>query len=154
MRLSLILIAALAVFMAPNFFRSGWDGTAEAEVTEAVAERPRLAAVMFRSSWCSACRIIEPRVEDVRADYEDAAIGWVKFDFTLGRRESLRELAEAEGLTDIYSEAAGSTGFMLLIDRETGQVFEMITMDYGRDQIREALDRWLRVVERLETEGV
>jgi hypothetical protein len=63
-------------------------------------------------------------------------------------------MAEAEGLLSIYDEAAGSTGFMLLIDRETGQVFEMITMDYGLTQIREALDRWLHVVERLEAEGV
>ncbi len=153
MRISLILIAALAVFMAPNFFRSGWDGAAEAEIAE-MTDEPRLVAAMFRSSWCSACRVIEPRIEDVRAEYEDAAIDWVKFDFTLGRRGGLRELAEAEGLLAIYDDAAGSTGFMLLIDRDTNQVFEMITMDYGRDQIRDALDRWLVVVERLEAEGV
>ncbi|WP_297737162.1 thioredoxin family protein [uncultured Maricaulis sp.] len=153
MRISLILIATLAVFMAPNFFRASWEGTAEAEIAEAESE-PRLVAAMFRSSWCSACRVIEPRIEDVRAEYEDAAIDWVKFDFTLGRRDHLAELAEAEGLSTIYSDAAGSTGFMLLIDRDTNQVFEMITMDYGRDQIRDALDRWLVVVERLEAEGV
>ena len=153
MRISLILVGLLAVFMAPNFFRASWDGAAQAEIAE-VATEPRLVAAMFRSSWCSACRVIQPRIEDVRAEYEDAAIDWVKFDFTLGRRDSLREMAEAEGLASIYNEAAGSTGFMLLIDRDTNQVFEMITMDYGRDQIREALDRWLIVVERLEAEGV
>ncbi|ABI65327.1 hypothetical protein Mmar10_1034 [Maricaulis maris MCS10] len=153
MRLSLILIGLMAAFLAPNFFRGDWDSAAVAETTEPESE-PRLVAAMFRSSWCSACRIIEPRVDDVREDYETAAIDWVKFDFTLGRRDSLREMAEAEGLLSIYDEAAGSTGFMLLIDRETGQVFEMVTMDYGRTQIREALDRWLHVVERLEAEGV
>lgn len=153
MRLSLVLVSVMAIFLAPNFFRTSWDGAAEADVPAETSE-PRLVAAMFRSSWCSACRIIEPRVEDVRAEYEDAAVDWVKFDFTLGRRGGLRELAEAEGLLPIYDEAAGSTGFMLLIDRDTGQVFEMITMDYGRDQIREALDRWLHVVERLEAEGV
>jgi len=153
MRLSLIQIGLMAAFLAPNFFRGNWDSAAVASVSEPASE-PRLVAAMFRSSWCSACRIIEPRVEDVREDYEDAAVDWVKFDFTLGRRDGLREMAEAEGLLSIYDEAVGSTGFMLLIDRETGQVFEMITMDYGRDQIREALDRWLHVIERLEAEGV
>lgn len=153
MRLSLVLVSVMAIFLAPNFFRTSWDGAAEADVPAETSE-PRLVAAMFRSSWCSACRIIEPRVEDVREEYEDAAVDWVKFDFTLGRRGGLRELAQAEGLLPIYDEAAGSTGFMLLIDRDTGQVFEMITMDYGRDQIREALDRWLHVVERLEAEGV
>lgn len=153
MRLSLVLVSVMAIFLAPNFFRTSWDGAAEADV-QAETSEPRLVAAMFRSSWCSACRIIEPRVDDVREDYETAAIDWVKFDFTLGRRGGLREMAEAEGLLSIYDEAAGSTGFMLLIDRETGQVFEMVTMDYGRTQIREALDRWLHVVERLEAEGV
>lgn len=152
MRISLLIIGLMAVFMAPNFFRASWDGAADAEMTEQAGE-PRLVAALFRSSWCSACRVIEPRIDDVREEYEAAAIDWVKFDFTLGRRGGLREMAETEGLLPIYDEAAGSTGFMLLIDRDTNQVFEMITMDYGRDQIREALDRWLVVVERLEAEG-
>ena len=37
------------------------------------------------------------------------------------------------------------------MDRETGQVFEMVTMDYDRARIREALERWLVVVERLDS---
>ena len=144
MRLSVIAIAALAVFMVPNFFRAEWDTAAQAE---AVDERPRLVAAMFRSSWCASCRIIEPRIEDVREDYEDAAVEFIRFDFTLGRRGGLRERAEEAGISEVFLELEGRTGFMLLIDRETGQVFEAVTTAYDRENIRAALDRWLAVTD-------
>ncbi len=100
---------------------------------------------MFRSSWCASCRIIEPRIDDVREDYEDAAVEFIRFDFTLGRRSGLRERAEDAGISDVFLQLEGRTGFMLLIDRETGQVFEAVTTSYDRDNIRAALDRWLAV---------
>lgn len=144
MRISIIVLAAMAVFMVPNFFRAEWNTTAQAA---AVEERPRLVAAMFRSSWCASCRIIEPRIDDVREDYEDAAVEFIRFDFTLGRRGELRERAEDAGISDVFLQLEGRTGFMLLIDRETGQVFEAVTTSYDRDNIRAALDRWLAVTE-------
>jgi thiol-disulfide isomerase/thioredoxin len=106
---------------------------------------------MFRSSWCSACRILEPRVDDVRAEMPDAPIDWIRFNFTWGERDGLRDLAVAEGIAPLYDQFAGSTGFLVLMDRDSGQVFEIITMRYGREEIREALERWQIVVERLES---
>lgn len=152
MRLSLVAIAALALFLGPNFLRANWEAPAAAQAAEAQTEAPpRLVAAMFRSSWCGACRVLEPRVEDVREDFGAAPIGWVKFDFTLGRRDELRETAEAEGIAALYEDFAGRTGFLVLMDRETGQVFEIVTMRYGREEIRAALERWLVVTERLES---
>ena len=142
MRFTVIVLAFLAIFMAPNFFRSEWQTPAQAETME---ERPRLVAAMFRSSWCGACRILEPRVDDVREDYQDAAVEFIRFDFTLGRRAGLRERAEEAGISEVFLELEGRTGFMLLIDRDTGQVFEAVTTDHNRDNIRAALDRWLAV---------
>ena len=143
MRTALIVIALAAAFLAPNFLRSDW--AAEAETAQTVQERPRLVAAMFRSSWCGACRILEPRIDDVRPDYADAAVDFVRFDFTLGQRQSVRELAEEEGITELYDRLVGRTGFMVLMDRDTGTVFEIVTTNYDRDHIREALDRWLAV---------
>jgi len=147
MRSSLIVLAALAVFLGPNFFRTDWEASTAAQA-QTVEERPRLVAAMFRSSWCSACRILEPRVDDVREAYEDAPMEFVRFDFTLGRRGSLREKAEEAGIADLFDELEGRTGFLVLMDRETGQVFEIITTNYNREHIAEAFDRWLAVTER------
>lgn len=112
---------------------------------------PRLVAALFRSGWCGACRVLEPRVEDVRREYDSADIDWVRLDFTWGERGGVRDIAVAEGIAPLYDRLAGRTGFLVLMDRETGQVFEIVTMDYGRDRIREALERWLVVMERLES---
>ena len=144
MRLIATMLAGLALFLAPNFVRASWDGAAP-------ADEPRLVAALFRSSWCGACRVLEPRVEDVREAMAGEPVGWVRFNFTWGERDGLRDLAEAEGIAPLYDELAGRTGFLVLMDRETGQVFEIVTMDYDRARIREALERWLVVVERLES---
>lgn len=146
MRLSLIVLAILAAFLAPNFLRGNWETAAEAQVEE----RPRLVAALFRSSWCGSCRIIEPRIEDVRENYQDAAMEFIRFDFTLGRRESLRETAVEAGIADLYDQLEGRTGFLVLMDRETGQVFEIITTNYNRENIAAAFDRWLAVTMRVE----
>ena len=148
MRPSLIHAALLILLpAAPALARNDWNEPAAASP----AGEPRLVAAMFRSSWCSACRILEPRVDDVRAEFDGADIDWVRFNFTWGERDALRGLAVEEGIEPLYDQLAGRTGFLVLMDRETGQVFEIVTMDYGRDQIREALDRWLVVTERLES---
>lgn len=152
MRFAALILAALALFLAPNFVRAAWDEPAATEPAgSGQAEQPRLVAAMFRSSWCSACRILEPRVDDVRAELADAPIDWIRFNFTWGERDGLRDLAVAEGIEPLYDQFAGSTGFLVLMDRDSGQVFEIITMRYGRAEIREALERWQIVVERLES---
>jgi len=148
MRISLIILGLLIAFMAPNFFRDNWQAQAE----DIIEEDPRLVAAMFRSSWCSACRIIEPRIDDVKEDYENRAVEFIRFDFTMGQRASLREKAEEEGIIDLYDRMVGRTGFMVLMDRETGTVIEIITMAYDRDRIRDALDRALAVTAMAEAE--
>lgn len=145
MRTSLIIAAAFAVFFAPNFLRADWD-VAEARALE---ERPRLVAAMFRSSWCSQCRILEPRLDDVRPEYQDAAMEFVRFDFTLGRRSPLRERARQAGIEPLYDQLEGRVGFLVLMDRESGQVFEIITTNYDRENIAAAFDRWLSVTEQM-----
>ncbi len=149
MRFAIVVLVALAAFLGPNFVRASWqdDSTVAAEASG----EPRLVAAMFRSSWCGACRILEPRIEDVREDLgETAAVDWVRFNFTWGERDSVRDLAVEEGIEDVYDQFAGGTGFLVLMDRETGQVFEIVTMQYGRAEIREAVERWMIVIERIE----
>tara|TARA_R110000868_G_scaffold13609_2_gene63227 strand:- start:1347 stop:1799 length:453 start_codon:yes stop_codon:yes gene_type:complete len=142
MRISLIILALMTAFLAPNFMRGDWAEPAQAQTVE---ERPRLVAAMFRSSWCGSCRILEPRIDDVRPDYADAAVEFVRFDFTLGQRSSVRDIAVEADITELYDRLVGRTGFMVLMDRETGTVFEILTTNYDREHIREALDRWLAV---------
>lgn len=109
------------------------------------SDEPRLAAAVFRSAFCGQCRVIEARLDDVRPDYAGAAMEWVEFDFTFGARGALAERAAAERLSGLYGQLAPRTGFIVLVDRETGQAIEIITARYGRDQMRAAFDRALAI---------
>ncbi|HCR66478.1 MAG TPA: hypothetical protein DIW38_08195, partial [Oceanicaulis sp.] len=95
-------------------------------VQDASAERspdePRLVAALFRSNWCGPCKVLEPRYESVMTHYVDAPLERVRFDSSFGRRGALARRAREEGVSEAYEATAGSTGFVLLIDRDTGDV--------------------------------
>lgn len=116
-------------------------------------DEPRLVAATFRSAWCGPCHVLEPRLEAAARAYEGAPVEFVRFDFTYGKRAALAQRAEAEGIADIYADNAGATGFMLLIDRETGDVLARITMQYGQQDIAAAIDRAVEITARREDFG-
>ena len=111
------------------------------------AEDPRLVAALFRSNWCGPCKILEPRYDRVMADYTQAPLERVRFDSSFGRRGALAQRASEEGIRPVYDAASGATGFVLLIDRETGDVLARITAEYSEADIAGALDHALGVIE-------
>jgi len=117
-------------------------------------EEPRLIAATFRSNWCGPCRILEPRFEAVMEDYASAEIENVRFDFSFGRRGRLAELAAEEGISEVYTRSAGSTGYVLLIDRETQDVLAHITVRYAECDIRGAIEHALTIIEERKARGL
>ena len=104
------------------------------------SETPLVTAAMFYSDWCASCRILEPKLKTVRPDYADKPVRFVKYDFTLGPRPAHRQTAEEEGMSKLYEEHKGGTGFMVLIDRNDGELLDVVTMRYSEDEIRNALN--------------
>lgn len=137
------LLAALSLILLPP--------TAEAETR---ADEPRLVAALFRSNWCGPCKVLEPRYEAVMTDYAEAPLERVRFDSSFGRRGALTQRAREEGVSEVYEATAGSTGFVLLIDRETGDVLARISMDFSDADIRGALDHAIQVVADREAFGL
>ena len=139
---TLIITLFLSLILAPPL-------EAQAQETE-----PRLVAATFRSNWCGPCRILEPRFEVVMEDYTDAAIEGVRFDFSFGRRGRLAERAAEEGISEVYARSAGSTGYVLLIDRETQDVLAHITVRYAERDIRGAIEHALTIIEDRQARGL
>ena len=117
-------------------------------------DEPRLVAALFRSNWCGPCKVLEPRYESVMTHYVDAPLERVRFDSSFGRRGALARRAREEGVSEAYEATAGSTGFVLLIDRDTGDVLARITMDYADADIRGALDHALQLIADREAFGL
>ena len=123
-------------------------------LAQAPSDEPRLVAALFRSNWCGPCKVLEPRYEAMMADYAEAPLERVRFDSSFGRRGALARRARQEGVSAVYEATAGATGFVLLIDRDTGDVLARISMAYSDADIRGALDHALQVIADREAFGL
>jgi thiol-disulfide isomerase/thioredoxin len=135
MRAIAVVAAAFAVIA---FSPSGWSAA------EPSADK-RIVAAMFYSNFCASCRVLDPKIQDVKPDFADRPVDFVKFNqtFSLFNTDSLRELAEEHGVPGVFEEYRGKTGFMLLVEPETERVLAMITMSHSRDAIRAEIERAL-----------
>ncbi len=133
-----VLIAGLGVFLF-----TGRTGASDAAYT--YEGEPEIVAATFSSAWCSSCKVLEPRLSKVIPAFADQPVKFVKLDFTLGQREQIEEQARAEGLGDVYPRFKGATGFTLLVDRETGEIVDMLTMKHSQAAMRAAIAQSIAV---------
>lgn len=106
---------------------------------------PEVVAVTFASAWCSACKIVKPRVVSVMDDFSNSPVKFVELDFTFGQRTEIREIAVENGFTLLYDKLAGSTGFTVLVDRDTGGIIDTLSVNHNEEAMRQAIDRALTV---------
>lgn len=109
---------------------------------------PEVIAATFSSAWCSACKILEPRLAEIIPDFSDRPVKFVKLDFTFGERGDTEQQARTEGLGDIYPRFKGATGFTLLVDSETGEIIDSLTMNHSKDAMRAAIAQSIALAER------
>ena len=128
--------------------------TARAPATNADAAydgEPELVAATFASAWCSACKVLKPRVVAVMDDFAASPVSFIELDFTFGERDDIRERAVQAGFAAVYDRFKGATGFTLLIDAETGEVIDTLTMNHSRDAMRQAIAGALAEAGRTQT---
>lgn len=132
-----ILFAVVLITGVAAFALFGRTSATDAEY--AYAEKPEIIAATFSSAWCSACKILEPRLKAVVPEFADQPVKFVKLDFTLGQRGAVAEKAEREGLAHIYPDYKGATGFTLLIDADTGEIVDSLTIKHSQAAMRAAI---------------
>ena len=74
-----------------------------------------------------------------KPDFADKPVKFVKLDFTLGQRGAVAEKAKREGLGDVYPDYKGATGFTLLVDADTGEVVDSLTIRHSEKAMRTAI---------------
>lgn len=109
---------------------------------------PEIIAASFVSAWCASCKILEPRLAKVMPAFSKAPVKFEALDFTFGATPELAERAAEDGYATVYARYAGATGFTLLIDRESGEVLDKLTMNDTEQSIRTRIDAALRKAER------
>lgn len=117
------------------------------KVEQAFEGRPELVAATFSSAWCPPCRILKPRLAKALPAFRNAPVKFVDYDFTFGEIEKLRKEAAADGLGAAFDRYSKATGFTLLVDAETGEVIDILTIDYSAKAMRASIERALAVAE-------
>lgn len=97
------------------------------QVREA-ARKPKLVALDFYADWCPACKALTPVYRDLANKTDGQPVLFVTLDQTNKAKARQAEYLIAElGFGDLWSEYGGKTGFVLLVDPDTGTVVDRIS---------------------------
>ena len=114
---------------------------------------PEIVAATFSSAWCSSCKILEPRLAKVIPDFVDRPVKFVKLDFTFGQRDEVETLASQEGLSAIYPQFKGATGFTVLFDPQEKEIIDILTINHSEKAMRAAIAQSLALATMVQPAG-
>ena len=106
----------------------------------------RTKAVLVYADWCGSCKILDPKIKDVRAALgENNTLPGLEFatiDYTDKSPANLYAQADAIGVGDAvrsYHNGNVTTGVLLLVDMNDQRVIGTVTKDFGNLEIKSAL---------------
>ena len=107
---------------------------------ESKIEPPKVLAVLFYADWCASRKVLEPKINQVKREFQGKPVLFTRFDFTdKFTGDQSGRYAALIGLDNYYRENDGKTGFMLLIDTQTKKLLGKITKDKSADEIKTML---------------
>lgn len=107
----------------------------------AAPEQPKVVGLLFYADWCASCKVLEPKLNEVKKQFMDQPIYFTRVDMTDdSTQKQSGMLAEWVGLGEIYREHAPKTGFMLLIDPQTKKVLSKLTKTQSEAELKTAME--------------
>ncbi|MEL7491617.1 MAG: thioredoxin domain-containing protein [Pseudomonadota bacterium] len=152
MNRKILFAAGLLLVGGGLFLAIGRGAFNSASAQEAYAGEPEILAATFASAWCSSCKILEPRLAKVMPAFRDQPVKFIDLDFTFGKTKAHQELAAENGFEDAYERFKSGTGYTLLIDAQTGDVIDVITMNHSAQAMRAAIAQAIAVAAVAPTE--
>lgn len=99
----------------------------------------KIIAMLFYADWCGSCKVLEPKIDQVKTEFKDESIFFTRFDltddFTVAQSKRFASLI---GLEDVLKKNGGKTGYMVLLDARSGKVLGKLTKDKSPEDIRAA----------------
>ena len=102
-----------------------------------------LLAVRMYADWCGYCEALDNKLDqEVRPGLTDASIVFICFDMTdEDTQRHTRMYASYLGLEEVFDRHQGQTGYMVLVDPESGEELDRITSDVSPSAMHETLVR-------------
>lgn len=89
---------------------------------------PKIIGLYFHASWCSACKVLDPEMEAATKSLKKAPFLLVELDVSNKvTQHQAGMIAAATGFDEIYKTTGLKTGFIILIDANTGEEIDRIT---------------------------
>lgn len=119
-------------------------GLTAAQVVAVEPAQPKLLGLMFYADTCATCKVLDPKIEAVKADYLGKPILFAKLDHSNdGSKNQAALLAGSLGVGEIYKAQEKASGFLLIIDAASKQVVGKLTRDMTEADIKAEFDKAL-----------
>jgi thiol-disulfide isomerase/thioredoxin len=111
--------------------------TSHGEEASSIA-KPAVYGVLLYADWCGSCKALDPKItqarEEAKLDTKDVLFVTLDLTDEITKHQAAM-MAATLGITDIYEANAGKTGFMLLLDADSGQKLAQVTNKYKSTEI-------------------
>lgn len=119
------------VFMFITLLSGNLYANEQIDNAEIIVERPNTAVVLvYTADWCTICKVLIPKLNDVRAIMDDEKVEFIEIDYSNDKTEleSYRKLVK-KGLGDyFYFENKKQAGFARVFDINLNEM-DMLTVD-------------------------
>lgn len=105
---------------------------------------PKVIVAKFHADWCGSCKAMGPVFEDLGNKFDGRPALFVLFDLTnITTRNQAELMASALGLEEIWTENAGKTGTIRIINAETKTLTATLTKQQSIKEMGAELSRAL-----------
>lgn len=129
-------LAAIALSVA------GCAGEKIAAPTDIVAQDANLAAVLVFAEWCSSCKILDPKLQAVKAADAFPGVSFMTIDYTGRDVDALFAEADKKGVgpaVRTYLADEVKTGWLLLVDLDDNRVVGQVVKSMDEAEIAGAI---------------
>jgi len=113
--------------------------------TAAEPVEPRVVGLMFFADTCASCKVLDPKIQAVKAEYVEQPILFATFDHSNdATKVQAAMLATALGVGDIYKAQEKASGFLILVDAKTKQPVGKLTRDMSEENIKTEINKALK----------
>ena len=103
------------------------------------APQPKLVGVLHHADWGGSCKVLDPKLEAVKRDFQGQGVLFTRVDLTDEFTQAQSVLfASWVGYEAVLAENQ-KTGFMVLVNPATGEAVGKLTKTQSEDELRAAI---------------
>lgn len=139
MKKIILAVVVLAAIVAASNVNVNFNVIAHEEA-ESKKASPKVIGMLFYADWCQSCKMLEPKLNQIKKDYKGKGILFTRFNLTDDFTKEQSELyASWIGFEEIYKENP-KTGFMLLVDPKEKKVLGKLIKTQSVEELKKGLE--------------